>query len=283
MMKMLIIGGTSTVGNSIKKSLSGTFDIITAGRKNCDIILDLREPMSKFQLPEELDVIIHTAAQFGVRTDEEILETENINVLGTLKLCQAAVKSKAKHFVFISSIFSSAEKSAFNYNFYSLSKKHAEDVAILYCSKFSLPLTILRPSQLYGNDPGFKIHQPFFFDMIEKASLGQDINLYGTNDPLRNYLHIQDLVDIIERVVRKKIEGSYACSYTADITYSQIATAAFEVFKSGGRVHFLKDKPDIPSFTFEKDPTLYKKIDFYPKISIEEGLKRLVNSRINNN
>jgi nucleoside-diphosphate-sugar epimerase len=103
-MKILIVGGTSSVGYSLKEALSESFGIITAGRKDCDVKLDLRDPVSNFRLPDNLDVIIHTAAQFGVRSDEEIFETENVNVLGTLKLCQAAVQAKAKHFIFISSI-----------------------------------------------------------------------------------------------------------------------------------------------------------------------------------
>ena len=253
--------------------------VVTLGRKGNDIRLELDDLTGNFELPTDFDVLIHTAAGFGVRNDQEILSTESVNVLGTLRLCQAAVKAKTKHFIFISSIYSSVSKQSNHYNFYSLSKKHAEEVASLYCGLHKLPLTILRPSPLYGNSCGFKIHQPFFYSMIEKASQGSDILLYGKNDPLRNYLHIDDLVEIIERVMVQKVFGIYSCANTNDVTYSQIAQAAFTAFNKTGKVYFDRDKPDIPDSIFEKDFSLYESINYFPVISIHEGMLRIAKSK----
>lgn len=278
-MTVLIIGGNSSVGKSLRQSFSGFSKVITAGRKNCDFIIDLKDPIDMIHFPENMDVIINTAAQFGVSNDQEILDTEAVNVLGTLKLCQVAVQTKAKHFVLISSIFSSLKKDVHNYNFYSLSKRHAEEVATLYCSTHSLPLTILKPSPLYGIDESFRIHQPFFYTMIDKAEKGEDIELYGSNDPIRNYLHIDDLAEIIVRVVREKIQGSYSCMHMSDVTYSQIAKAAFKAFNSIGKVYFRHENPDIPNILLEKDYSLYEKISYYPQIGIEEGVRRIANKR----
>lgn len=279
-MKILIVGGSSTVGRSLKEALSESFEIITAGRKGCDITIDLRDQMESYKLPEGLDAIIHTAAQFGIRDDQQILDTEDVNVLGTLKLCQSAFQAKAKHFIFISSIYSSLSRESVNYNFYSLSKKHAEEVAGLYCSTHNIPLTIIRPSPLYGNDDGFKVHQPFFYLMMDKAERGENITLYGNRDPVRNYLHIDDLIEIIKRIIVKRIEGTFSCSFTTDVSFSRIANAAYAAFNSQGKIEFLRDKPDIPDVIFEKDFSLYDKINFSPEISIETGIKNLAKSRL---
>ncbi len=279
-MKVLIVGGNSSLGRILKNTFAGFDEVITAGRRNCDIYLDLADPKSKVRLPEDLDVVIHTAAQFGIRSDEEILNTEEINVLGTLKLCQAAVQAKAEHFILISSIFSTLGSTANNYNIYTLSKKHGEEVAELYCSEHSLPLTILKPSPLYGSDESFRVHQPFFYTMVDKAQNGEDISLYGSNDPIRNYLHAQDLSEIIVRVVHGKVNGSYSCTFPVDVTYSQIAKSAFKAFKKNGKVYFQKDKPDIADIFFEKDFSLYERLGFYPKISIEEGMKKISDKRM---
>ena len=275
-MKILIVGGTSSLGCALKPVLSEIGEVITAGRKECDIRLDLNDPIEKITLPNNIDAVIHTAAHFGGKTVEEILEAENVNVLGTLKLCQAAVQAKAKHFILISSMFSCLNKNSEYYNIYALSKKHSEEIAHFYCSLHSLPLTILRPSQIYGNKENFRRHQPFFYMMIDKAENGEDITIYGSNDALRNYIYIDDLVKIIEKVVQNKIEGIYSCMYPIDLTYSQIAKAAILAFNSKGRIFFLKNKPDIPNNIFEKDGSLYKKIGFYPQISIKDGMKKII-------
>ena len=111
-MKILIVGGTSSLGCALKPVLSEIGEVITAGRKECDIRLDLNDPIEKITLPNNIDAVIHTAAHFGGKTVEEILEAENVNVLGTLKLCQAAVQAKAKHFILISSMFSCLNKNS---------------------------------------------------------------------------------------------------------------------------------------------------------------------------
>jgi nucleoside-diphosphate-sugar epimerase len=280
-MKTLIIGGTSSLGRSLKPALGKFSEVITGGRQNCDIHINLDGSMDKIFFPKDIDVIVHTAASFGGGSANEILETEIVNVAGSLKLCQAAVEAKIKHFVFISSIYASLSENSEWYSIYSLSKKHAEEILHFYCSIHALPLTILRPSQIYGSDDSFRHHQPFFYTIIDKAEKGEDINIYGANDPLRNYIHIDDLIEIITRVVQNKIEGTYSCTQTTDVTYSQIAEAAFEAFNSKGTVHFLKDKPNIPDNIFDKDDTLYKKINFFPKIPIGEGIKKIVQGKKN--
>src|ERR1035441_4597576 len=105
LMRILIIGGTSSVGRALKEKLSEANTVVTAGREDCDIYLDLNEPVDKINFYSEFDAVVHIAAQFNGRTVKEIVETENVNVLGTLKICHAALQAKAKHFILISSIF----------------------------------------------------------------------------------------------------------------------------------------------------------------------------------
>ena len=281
-MKILIIGGTSSVGKALNVVLSEFSKIITAGRNGCDIYLDLSDSIENMSIPENIDVLIHTAAHFGGKKPHEIIEAENINALGTLKICEIAVNAKVKHFIFISSIFSSLTEKSMHYNIYTISKKHGEELAQFYCSQNSMPLTILKPSQVYGNEEYFGRHQPFFYNIVNRAQNNEDINLYGSHDAMRNFIHIEDLANIIVRVVQRKIYGNYICTQKEDVSYSEIAGAALKAFNSNKKVNFLKDKPDITDNIFEKDFTLYDKIDFSPRISIIEGMKKIANYRVSN-
>lgn len=278
-MRILIVGGTSSISKALKPVLTSFSEVILAGRKNCDILLDLANPIEEIDFPGGIDVVVHTAAHFGGKADNEIFDAENVNVLGTLKLCQLAKRSGAKHFIYISTIFSTLAKSAANHSIYALSKKHAEELAEFYCNSHALPLTVLRPSQIYGNDKSFERHQPFFYSMIDKAQRGQDIYLYGSNDPIRNYIHVEDLIAIIVKTIQTHATGNYSCAYNEEVTYSQIAKAAYAAFGSDGKVIFLKDKPDIPDSTYDKTDELYKRIGFYPQISIDEGMKQIAKYR----
>jgi len=274
-MKVLIVGANSSVGQALKTVLSESCEVVTAGRKNCDIALDLTWPAERFLLPDDVDAIVHTAAHFGGKTNDDILGAEEVNVLGTLKLCQAAASATVRHFVLISSIFASLSDDSEHYSVYALSKKHSEDVARFVCRGHSLPLTVLRPSQIYGTGPRFRMHQPFLYLMIDKARKGEDIALYGTRDPLRNFIYVDDLAAVISRVLSKRLVGTYSCQHPRDVTYSEIAKAAFRAFDTRGNVRFLRDKPDIPDNVVAIDEALYEAIGFRPSTSIDEGLVRI--------
>ncbi len=278
-MKILLIGSTSSLSQSLIPKLEQIGTVITAGRKNCDFLIDLSDAKKSIVLPRGIDVLIHTAAHFGGETDSEILEAENVNVLGTLKICQAAVQAMAKHFILISSMSAILKENSEYYGIYALSKRHSEEIAKFYCSIYSLPLTILRPSQIYGNQDNFSSHQPFIYSMIDNAEKGEPIRIYGSKDAIRNYIHIDDLNEIILRATEQKIEGTYSCMSPTDVAYSRVANAALDAFQSKGSLHFLKDKEDIPDNIFEKDNSLYEKINFYPQISIEAGMKMIAEYR----
>lgn len=274
-MKIVIVGGQSSLGRALKPILAEFGEVITAGRNNCDIYLDLKDPLEKINLPNDSDVIIHTAALFGGKTAKENLETEEVNVLGTIKICQAAIRAKAKHFILISSIFACLKDDSPFYNIYALSKKQAEEIARYCFSTSSTALAILRPSQIYGNEDYFRKNQPFFYTLVDQAEKGEDITLYGSHDARRNFININDLTTIISRVVQNKIVGTYSCQYPTDVTYSEIAKAAIAAFMSKSNLRFLKDKPDISDNIFNKDDSLFNKIGFYPQVTIKEGMRKI--------
>jgi nucleoside-diphosphate-sugar epimerase len=273
-MRILIVGGTSSLAQALKPVLAEFAAVITAGRAGCDVHLDLSDPVEKIKLPKDIDVVINAAASFGGKSFEEMLQTESVNVLGVLKLCQSCTKAQIKQLLLISSMFAFLDKRSSFYSIYSLSKKHSDETAQLYCSTFGLPLTILRPSQFYGVGDVYRKHQPFLSSIIDKAANNEDILIYGSNDALRNFIHVEDVAKIIALVIQRRIEGIYACMNIENVSYSEVAAAAIEAFESKSAIKFEKEQPDIPDNIFEPDDTLFRLIDYYPQISISLGMKK---------
>lgn len=280
-MNILIIGGTSSVGKALVKTLNTDHKVITAGRGSCDIKLDLSDEIEEIHVPENLDVIIIMAAHFGGNSENDIYEAENVNVLGTLKVCQKAKKANCKHVVLISSIFSLLSKGDKNYSIYSLSKKHSEELSELFCDKYELPLTILRPPQLYGNIDNFHIRQPFLNMLLDKAEKGEAINIYGSRDPKINIMHIDDLVKIISLVIKKHIFGTYSCINPEDVSYGKFAKTAYQVCNQKEQINYISEYNDIPDNIFSYDDTLYEKIDYYPELDLQKGIERVYKHRKN--
>jgi len=272
--KILISGGNSNLCSSLKPWLSRTSKVITLGETGCDITCDLLSGGGNLSLPN-LDVVIHAAARFGGASDRDFLETMAVNVLGTIKMCQMAVTARASHVIIISSIYSSLPVSSEKCSVYSLSKRQAEEAALLFCRNHALYLTILRPTQLYGDDDRFRRHQPFFYTIIDKAQHGEDIVFFGAHDALRNYLHVDDLCQVIAGVVQNSLVGIYSCLQPENVTYSSVAYAAIAAFNSMSRVRFDPSKEDIQDNIFPADNTLYERLGFYPKVSLAEGIARI--------
>ena len=274
-MRILIIGGNSSVSRYVRPLLTENYEVITIGRRDCDINLDPNKSLAD-QLPDHVDIVIHTAAAFGRATEEEIYETEKYNVLDTMDLCFLLKKMNVKHFIFISSIFVHLEDTSPLHSIYDISKRHAEEI-IKYCLKRDeIPYTILRPSQLYGNDSSFIKHHPFLYKIVEMASKGQKISLFGKHGGSANYLHIKDFTEVIYRVVKNGVFGVYDCTTMTPNTYLEIARNVFELTNNTVAIEFVKDRKESGQ-GFKYDDTIYKKVDYYPKMSIRDGLSEMLN------
>lgn len=270
--RIFVIGANSTIGKEVVAVLAKNNQVITAGVEDCDVYCDITK---KVNIPEKIDTLINFAASFGGPTDEEISQAINVNLLGLLNICVAAKKASVGHFINLSSIYALLNEGEYNYSIYSITKKQADELAQFYCHLNKIPLTILRPSRVYGDSEKFAKNQPFLYQIINKAQKGEDILIYGKHDAKRNYLHCADLAEIINRTAVQPVEGIYPCVFPSDVTYSQVARVAQKIFGGNGSVKFINNKPNIADDLHVQDLGLYKKIGFEPGISVEGGLRRI--------
>ncbi len=175
-MKIVVTGASGFIGREIVSllqkhnhevvsfiSLSGTFtgDLPNTVRVDISDLANLRKNCEL----ETVDILIHSAGlahQFGKTVDEDFL---NVNVKGTENIANLAVKLKTKYFILISSVAvygNSGENRAIDEakvcnpkGIYAISKFKSEEVAKKICEENKIPLTILRPTTVIGeNDRG---------------------------------------------------------------------------------------------------------------------------------
>ena len=273
---VLIFGGNSLLARDVHRLLSRNCGVVTAGRRGCEVFTDVCQ---RVEIPDGIDTVINCAAHFGGRTDDSIEAAVETNVMGLLKICKAASRSGIKHIVNISSIFATLPPTSPSYTAYAFTKKHGDELAEYYCALNHLPLLTLRPSRIYGDSIEFARNQPFLYHMIDRAERGEEIVIYGSNDPVRNYIHSLDVAEVIARSLECGLTGTYACTFPQDRTYSEIAGCAGKVFGANSGLSFARDKPDIPDDAYFFDSSLYDRIGFVPGISMELGLGRIKQHR----
>ncbi len=275
-MKVLITGGNSSVGISLKKFLIHTHEVYTSGRKDCDLIWDWNADIEEWLFPEGIDAVIHTAASFGGDDFLKSKEAIEFNTTSILKLAELSKRKKVRHLIHISSIFSLLRPESPFYNFYSLSKSYSERILKLYLQNSKVNYTILRPSQLYGVGEGFKKNQPFFYFVIDQAKNGNQLNFYGSKSPKRNYLFVDDLSKIILLVLNKQISGIYNCTHPIDVSYEEIAKIVYKKSQKEPAFKYDVEKANLEDNIFKYDDTLYRKIDYFPDTSLEKGLAHIL-------
>ena len=232
-MNSLVIGSTSVIGQALIAALSRLGPVKSAGRRDADLFFDLGQPDSAPVTTDRFDVVVLAAADFGGNHADDLVRAEQVNAVGALAACRLALHCKARHLILLSSVSATYTPHDHYYSIYSLSKRHAEEVASLFCQQHGLALTILRPSQVYDAAGACRAHQPLLYAFADSAQAGTAISLYGNNDPQRNYLYLDDLVQICTRVAQATVTGLFTCVHPDSPTLSQIAQAALAAFGAG--------------------------------------------------
>ena len=274
-MKILIVGSTSVIACALAARFASLGDVKMAGRRDADIFIDLSQTCDFSEVSESFDVVVHTGADFGGTADDDFSRAELVNAVGTLSVCRLARKVGARHVVLISSIFAAYQNGDPYYGIYSLSKRHGEEVAQFFCAERGIPLTILRPTQIYDAAGACRRHQGLFYTMVDQAQAGQNIHIYGSHDARRNYLFLDDFAEICSRVIGTNPQGIFTCANPQSVQLSQIANAAYAAFGRGGQLQFLPEKMDLEDLPPIGDFRLYEEIGYAPRINVCEGIRRI--------
>lgn len=274
-MRLLITGGSSLVARRVGQLLAATHEILYAGRRDADFPLELGQAQISFPSHARFDAVIHCAADFGGDKEEDVLRAEMVNAVGAFHVARIAQGAQARHIILISTSFAANGPEDDYYNAYSLSKRHGEELSAFFCRHVGLPLTILRPVQVYGDQMEFAKHQPLFYHMIRQAARGEDILLFGNRDPERAFLHVDDLAAVIREVLNKKILGLHTVAEGQSYRLTEIAALAYEVFGTKGRVSFDPARPDIAQVKPGTHSPTLAAAGILPLIHLSEGLRRL--------
>ncbi|WP_417278887.1 NAD-dependent epimerase/dehydratase family protein [Celeribacter sp.] len=158
---------------------------------------------------EKPDVVIHLAAQAGVRYSIEnprsYLES---NIIGTFELLEAARAYPPKHMLLASTSsaygantvmpYQEVVKADHQMSFYAATKKSTESMAHSYAHLFGLPITMFRFFTVYG--PWGRPDMALF--KFTKAILeGKPIDVYNYGDMKRDFTYVEDLVHAIRLLI----------------------------------------------------------------------------------
>ena len=246
--------------------------------------------LNKNFLKNEYDIVIHLAAQAGVRysisNPEQYVES---NLLGFSNVIEAAKKINVKHFLFASSssVYGNNKLNLLSENldcnspisFYAATKKSNEIVAFSYSHLFKLPVTALRFFTVYG-PYGRPDMSPYKF--VNRIMNNKYIELHNSGNHKRDFTYIDDIVTGILKLI-KSIPKNKTCPYQIlnigsgkSINIKSIIYLIEKISSRKAKIKLVKlQKGDV--LNTKADISKIKKLTGYnPSISIEEGFKKYI-------
>ncbi len=205
------------------------------------IQLDLadKEPLQELFAAERFDVVIHLAAQAGVRyslTNPEAYMQSNI--IAFMNILESCRHHPVKHLVYASSssVYGSNEKMPFStsdsvdhpISLYAASKKSNELMAHTYSHLFGLPTTGLRFFTVYG--PWGRPDMALFL-FTEAILKGEPIQVFNYGNMRRDFTYIDDIVEGILKVADRPARKNHG--FDALNPDPGSSTAPYKVYNIG--------------------------------------------------
>ncbi len=296
MAKILVTGGAGFIGSNIVDALIEKghdvliIDNLSTGKKeNINpkakfFEADLREFEKIQPLFSGVDFVFHEAALPRIPLSiEKPIETNDINIKGTLNALVAAKDAKVKRFIYAASssalggnaVLSMKEDAKCDpLNPYALQKYVGELYCRIFFEIYGLPAVCLRYFNVYGpRQPREGSYVPVIGIFLTQKKEDKPLTITGDGDQTRDFTHVFDVVRAnILAMESKKVGRGEVINIGGGKNHS-----VNEIAKMiGGESVHLPARPGEMKDTLADISRAKELLGWQPQITLEEGIKKLL-------
>lgn len=267
--------------------------------------LDLadREGIAALFVQEQFDIVIHLAAQAGVRYSiDNPFAYADSNLVGHLTILEGCRHNNVKHLVYASSssVYGLNTKMPFScddsvdhpISLYAATKKSNELMSHTYSHLYGIPTSGLRFFTVYGpwGRPDMAL-----FKFTKKIFEGDAIDIYNNGQLARDFTYIDDIVEGVVRIADKVPAENAA--WNAEYGSPKNSSAPYQVFNIGNGnpvqlldfVDALEDSIGIEANrnmmpmqagdvykTWADTKDLFEAVNYQPKMDVKRGVDNFV-------
>ena len=298
--KSIITGGAGFIGSNLTDFLVKNdhkvivLDNFISGKKKIYLIIkkkNVRVIKTDISKNEELeryfkgaDYVFHLAGLAEIIPSIKNPKKYFVNnVLGTLNVLEAAKKAKIKKFIYAASSscygtpkkFPTSEKSKIDLKHpYAVTKFMGEELVMKYASIYNMPNISFRFFNVYGprlNTSGQ--YSAVMGNFLEQNKKNKPLTVVGDGKQTRDFIHVYDLVNAFLKTIKSRTVNEI---FNLGSGKKTSINAIAKIF--GGTKKFIPKRPGEPKNSLADISKIKKKINWKPKISIEKGIKNLLNS-----
>lgn len=248
-------------------------------------ILDISEyePLKKLFSENKFDAVINLAARAGVRASVEnpwvYLDT---NVKGTLNILECCKESGVRKFVLASTSsiyglkelpFREKDRTDAPLAPYSATKKGAEVLCYAYHYLHGLDISIPRYFTVYG--PAGRPDMSIFI-FIRRVDNGLPITVFGDGKQQRDFSYIDDIADGTLKCLQPSGYEIFNLGSDNPVELMYVINLIEETLGKKALIEYLPRHPADIFATWADIEKSKEKLSWYPKTTIEEGVKKTV-------
>ncbi len=256
--RILVTGGAGFIGSHLVEALLGkgykvrVLDNLSTGKvsnlpmdnANLNLVIgDVADGAVVAQAMRDCGAVVHLAAVASVQASvDDPVSTHQSNFVGTLNVCESMVKAGIKRVVFASSAAiygNNGEGTAIHEDTpkspltpYASDKLASEYYLDFYRREHGLEPMIFRFFNIFGprQDPSSP-YSGVISIFSERAQKGLPITVFGDGEQTRDFLYVEDLVDVLVQAIDKpEVEvGAMNVGWNQAMNLKQMLQALQEV------------------------------------------------------
>lgn len=301
-MKVLVTGGAGFIGsNLVKQLVSDGIDVrvldnlMSGFRSNLDpfpeirfIEGDIRDDAAVAEAINGVEVVFHLAASVGNKRSIDCpIEDSQINVIGTLRLLEAARKAKVRKVVFSSSagIFGELRTLPIREDHpvepdspYGTSKLAAEKMCLVYSRLYGIECICLRYFNVYGPNQRYDAYGNVIPIFAYRLIQGLPMIIFGDGEQTRDFINVKDVVQAnYKAAFVTGLSGAYNIASGSRITVNELAKKMIDASGIQGKIEYGPPRGGDVRHSLADISAAQKDLGFNPVISLEEGLREYMN------
>jgi len=295
-LNVIVAGSNGMVGSSVYKALLNHEDYFPIALNRDSADLTQAYDIQNFLNLTSPDIVINCAAKVGGIHANRTYPADFIrdNLLINLNLTEACFKNKVNRFINLGSscIYPRDAKQPLREEYlltgplektneaYALAKIAGLEMCRHYREQFGVHYHSLMPTNLYGDNDNYHPKNSHVLPALirkfheAKESNADSVEVWGTGKARREFLHADDLADAILFLLNLGgVPDIINIGTGTDITIAELVSLVKDTVQFEGDIVYNADMPDGTPVK-RLDMTIMNNLNWKPKISLQEGLKR---------
>lgn len=274
--KILLLGKTSYIGINLERKFNKNNNnvLIAPSSKECNL-LNFKSINLYIDKIKNIESLVFLAV-IKKNKNNNIVDFLN-SIKMTINVLRIVKKTNCKHVIFTSTtdIYGKnpslpiSENNRFKIDtYYNTSKFISERLFLIYSKFLKFSLSIFRIPGVYGYN---KKDNSVVHQLIKKVINNEEIKINKNKNIKRDYLYIEDLCNLIEISILKKIDVLVNVVSARSITLDLIAQKIFQIFGKSININYCYT--DDRSFSLDFDNSKLLKTFNYEFIKFENVIK----------